>query len=263
MVDPAVLGRAGEPDREEPLADLQPQVVDGQIGGLLEVVARAAGRFENEHRAVEAADVAAAVVALGELVLVGPGAVVDGCVVEDFVLFDEDRERREVGPRRVSGLGLERVAVNLSPRQFQQQDIVTTVCSALLDSGLDTGQLELEITESAVMYDSEQTTEALNYFREMGVRIAIDDFGTGYSSLIQLKKFPIIPCDLCGSQEGLQRNAMKAMLDDIERKMPGRKDTMIRALGNVRPSHLIDRKLFDFVALVAGKTGLRDNADAL
>lgn len=62
-------------------------------------------------------------------------------------------------------------------------------------------------------------------------------------------RFPIIPCDLCGSQEGLQRNAMKAMLEDIERRMPGRKDTMIRALGNVRPSHLLDRKLFDFTAL--------------
>ena len=49
-------------------------------------------------------------------------------------------------------------------------------------------------------------------------------------------RFPIIPCDLCGSQDGLQRNAMKAMLDDIERRMPGRKDTMIRALANVRPS---------------------------
>jgi tRNA 2-thiocytidine biosynthesis protein TtcA len=61
--------------------------------------------------------------------------------------------------------------------------------------------------------------------------------------------FPIIPCDLCGSQDGLQRNAMKAMLIDIERRMPGRKDTMIRALGNVRPSHLLDRDLFDFAAL--------------
>lgn len=64
-------------------------------------------------------------------------------------------------------------------------------------------------------------------------------------------RFPIIPCDLCGSQEGLQRNAMKAMLDDIERRMPGRKDTMIRALTNVRPSHLMDRKLFDFTGLNA------------
>ena len=62
-------------------------------------------------------------------------------------------------------------------------------------------------------------------------------------------RFPIIPCDLCGSQDGLQRNAMKAMIDDIERKMPGRKDTMIRALANVRPSHLLDRSLFDFAAL--------------
>lgn len=62
-------------------------------------------------------------------------------------------------------------------------------------------------------------------------------------------KFPIIPCDLCGSQDGLQRNAMKAMLDGMEQAMPGRKDTMIRALGNVRPSHLLDRALFDFAAL--------------
>jgi tRNA 2-thiocytidine biosynthesis protein TtcA len=65
-------------------------------------------------------------------------------------------------------------------------------------------------------------------------------------------RFPIIPCDLCGSQDGLQRNAMKAMLDDIERRMPGRKDTMIRALTNVRPSHLLDRKLFDFAGLGTG-----------
>jgi tRNA 2-thiocytidine biosynthesis protein TtcA len=66
-------------------------------------------------------------------------------------------------------------------------------------------------------------------------------------------KFPIIPCDLCGSQEGLQRNLMKQMLEDIERRMPGRKDTMIRALRNVRPSHLLDRKLFDFAGLAAGQ----------
>jgi tRNA 2-thiocytidine biosynthesis protein TtcA len=61
--------------------------------------------------------------------------------------------------------------------------------------------------------------------------------------------FPIIPCDLCGSQDGLQRNVTKAMLDDMEKQMPGRKDVMIRALGNVNPSHLLDPKLFDFLAL--------------
>jgi tRNA 2-thiocytidine biosynthesis protein TtcA len=62
-------------------------------------------------------------------------------------------------------------------------------------------------------------------------------------------KFPIIPCDLCGSQDGLQRNAMKAMISEIERRMPGRKDSMIRALANTRPSHLLDRSLFDFANL--------------
>jgi len=65
-------------------------------------------------------------------------------------------------------------------------------------------------------------------------------------------KFPIIPCDLCGSQDGLQRNAMKLMIGDIERRMPGRKDSMIRALSNTRPSHLLDRSLFDFASLTVG-----------
>jgi tRNA 2-thiocytidine biosynthesis protein TtcA len=65
----------------------------------------------------------------------------------------------------------------------------------------------------------------------------------------ELMAFPIIPCDLCGSQEGLERNAMKAMLEDIEKRQPGRKDIMIRALGNIRPSHMLDPKLFDFLSL--------------
>ncbi|WP_075288974.1 tRNA 2-thiocytidine(32) synthetase TtcA [Pararhizobium arenae] len=64
-------------------------------------------------------------------------------------------------------------------------------------------------------------------------------------------EFPIIPCDLCGSQDGLERNAMKAMLSDIERRMPGRKDTMLRALGHTNPSHLLDPKIFDFKSLIA------------
>jgi tRNA 2-thiocytidine biosynthesis protein TtcA len=61
--------------------------------------------------------------------------------------------------------------------------------------------------------------------------------------------FPIIPCDLCGSQEGLQRAAMKRMLDEWETKYPGRRATMWRALSNVRPSQLADGALFDFAAL--------------
>ncbi|WIJ26693.1 tRNA 2-thiocytidine(32) synthetase TtcA [Devosia sp. RR2S18] len=66
--------------------------------------------------------------------------------------------------------------------------------------------------------------------------------------------FPIIPCDLCGSQDGLERNAMKAMLTDIEKRMPGRKDVMIRALGSINPSHMLDPRLFDFAGLFDKRT---------
>lgn len=77
-------------------------------------------------------------------------------------------------------------------------------------------------------------------------------------------RFPIIPCDLCGSQDGLQRNVMKAMLDDLEKRMPGRKDIMIRALSHVRPSHLLDTNLFDFAGLAtAASTQAMDECDDL
>jgi len=63
---------------------------------------------------------------------------------------------------------------------------------------------------------------------------------------------PIIPCDLCGSQEGLQRAQIKVLLDEWERRSPGRRGVMFRALGNVRPSHLADPALFDFAKLAPG-----------
>ena len=68
-----------------------------------------------------------------------------------------------------------------------------------------------------------------------------------------LKDFPIIPCNLCGSQENLQRVQVKKMLQQWEKESPGRVETMARALGDIRPSQLSDPKLFDFLAL--GKRG--------
>ena len=67
-----------------------------------------------------------------------------------------------------------------------------------------------------------------------------------------IKQFPIIPCDLCGSQENLQRAQVKAMLNDWERRFPGRTETMFRSLFNVSASHLLDRALFDFSAIEPG-----------
>ncbi|HET7845271.1 MAG TPA: tRNA 2-thiocytidine(32) synthetase TtcA, partial [Xanthomonadales bacterium] len=65
------------------------------------------------------------------------------------------------------------------------------------------------------------------------------------------REFPIIPCNLCGSQETLQRKQIKAMLEDWERKTPGRVENVFRALGDVRASQLADRNVFDFAALGA------------
>ena len=62
-------------------------------------------------------------------------------------------------------------------------------------------------------------------------------------------EFPIIPCNLCGSQDNLQRVAIKQMLADWERQYPGRTETIFRAIGNVAPSQLADRDLFDFASL--------------
>jgi diguanylate cyclase (GGDEF)-like protein len=83
-----------------------------------------------------------------------------------------------------------RVAVNLSPVQFRQKDLVDQVRAALSGAGLDPARLELEITESLLLTDSESTIAALHELRAMGVRISMDDFGTGYSSLSYLRSFP-------------------------------------------------------------------------
>src|SRR5215217_1027956 len=86
--------------------------------------------------------------------------------------------------------GAVRIAVNLSPVQFRQRDLVTQVRRALSNARLDPTRLELEITESLLLADSESTLKALHELRAMGVRISMDDFGTGYSSLSYLRSFP-------------------------------------------------------------------------
>jgi diguanylate cyclase (GGDEF)-like protein len=83
-----------------------------------------------------------------------------------------------------------RIAVNLSPVQFKNRGLVDQVISALRDAGLAGNRLELEITESLLLVDTELTLQTLHRFRDLGVRIAMDDFGTGYSSLSYLRSFP-------------------------------------------------------------------------
>ncbi|MGE5491959.1 MAG: EAL domain-containing protein [Actinomycetota bacterium] len=83
------------------------------------------------------------------------------------------------------------ISVNLSGRQFQQENLVDFVSRTLASHGLQAQHLELEVTESAVMRDPEKTISILHSLKKIGVRISLDDFGTGYSSLNYLKRFPI------------------------------------------------------------------------
>jgi diguanylate cyclase (GGDEF)-like protein len=83
------------------------------------------------------------------------------------------------------------MAVNLSARQFQQQDLVQNVARILKETDLDPRWLEMEITEGIAMQNADYTNVLLRGLKDMGVRVALDDFGTGYSSLSYLKKFPI------------------------------------------------------------------------
>jgi diguanylate cyclase (GGDEF)-like protein len=89
------------------------------------------------------------------------------------------------------GLPPVRVAVNLSARQFQQQNLLQMVAQALRETGLAPEWLELEITESTAMRDIELAVTKLTSLRDLGVHVSLDDFGTGYSSLEYLRRLPI------------------------------------------------------------------------
>ena len=108
--------------------------------------------------------------------------------IGEWALREACRQAKEWQRARYPRL---RMAVNLSPRQFQHDELPAQVAAALEDTGLAPGDLELEITESIALHNSDRTLGMLRQLREMGVRIAVDDFGTGHSSLHYLRSFPV------------------------------------------------------------------------
>jgi diguanylate cyclase (GGDEF)-like protein len=118
--------------------------------------------------------------------------VADECglldAVGEWVLFEACRQGRiwqQRGPRAL------RIAVNLAPSQFRLVDLVGQIRRALDASGLDPTLLEIELTETAVMSDAEESVHILEAISRMGVLVSVDDFGTGYSSMSYLRRFPI------------------------------------------------------------------------
>lgn len=108
--------------------------------------------------------------------------------IGDWVLREACRQMRAW---QDAGLMAGTMAVNLSTRQFRQKDLADEISTALRDTGLAAGDLELEITESSIMDNLATAATVLAELERLGLRIAVDDFGTGYSSLSYLKSFPL------------------------------------------------------------------------
>lgn len=130
-----------------------------------------------------------------ELGMVSPGHFIpiaeeSGLIVplSQWVLREACRQH-EAWQRQ--GLPPLRIAVNLSPRQFFNDHLLSDTIAVLKETGMPPSLLEFEITESMMMHNTERTLGVLTELRNLGIRIAIDDFGTGYSSLSHLKQFPI------------------------------------------------------------------------
>jgi EAL domain-containing protein (putative c-di-GMP-specific phosphodiesterase class I) len=107
------------------------------------------------------------------------------------------------------------ISVNLSPRQLLDPAIVGHVQEALEASGIPASSLTLEITESALVQDTDLTIERLTALKRLGVRLAIDDFGTGYSSLSYLQRFPVDVLKIDRSFLDVERNANPALVRAI------------------------------------------------
>jgi tRNA 2-thiocytidine biosynthesis protein TtcA len=136
------------------------------------------------------------------------------------------RLRRGILYRVAQELGATKIALG-----HHRDDIVTTLMLNMFHGGTMKG-----MPPKLVSDDGKNTViRPLAYVAESDLQ-----------AWAEHRQFPIIPCNLCGSQENLQRAAIKAMLQDWERKTPGRIDNMLRAMAHVVPSHLMDRQLYPF-----------------
>ena len=162
-------------DREEFLLHFQPQL-DARTGRI--VGAEALIRWRHPERGmVSPAQFIPIAEERGLIVPIGTWVLREAC--------RQNRAWQEAGMPAVP------IAVNLSALHFQQKDLSQEVARALRDCGLAAEYLDLELTESAVMRDVEDSIATMQALKEIGVKLSLDDFGTGYSSLNQLKRFPL------------------------------------------------------------------------
>lgn len=181
----------------------------------------------------------------------------------------------EVLPRYLAQVGvpwtiLEQDTYSVVQRVVPEGKTMCGLCSRLRRGALYTYAAENGVTRIALGHHRDDIVETLFLNMFYGAKLAAmppklkSDDGRNIlirplaycpeadiAAYAEAKGFPIIPCNLCGSQEGLQRQVVKDLLQDWERRYPGRIETIFRSLTNVRPSQLADRSLFDFGALGA------------
>ena len=98
--------------------------------------------------------------------------------------------------------------------------------------------------------------------RNMVIRPLAYCWESDIAGFAETQDYPIIPCDLCGSQENLKRKRVKRLISDLQKEMPTVRNSMLHAMGNVSPSQLMDTRLFDFQSLSAVRADLADELDA-
>lgn len=134
-------------------------------------------RWQRPHRLVAPAEFVKIAEDCGLIVPIGKWVLREAC--------------RQMKAWLQAGLDIGQIAVNVSAVEFHEKDFLAEVRTILNETGLDPQYLELELTESVLMQDTELATAVLRALKDLGVRIAIDDFGTGYSSLSYLQRLPI------------------------------------------------------------------------